>query len=82
MKFRKEPNLRSNKMHAFASNAYKVLITLMNNYSKAPVLCSHILHGPSQTPIITMLPRLPKSQDFTHFTPLHVVSQKGKIRGF
>jgi len=74
--------LKSNKMHSFASNAYKVLITLINDYSKAPILCSHILQGPGQMPIITMLPRLPKSQDFTHFTPLYVVSHKGKIRGF
>ena len=81
-KFRREPNMRSNKMHSFASKAYKVLITLINDYSKVPILCSYILHGPDQMPIITMLPRLPKSQDFTHFTPLYVVSQRGKIRGF
>ena len=82
MKFGREPILRSNKLHSFARNAYKILITLINDYSKAPILCSHILHGPRQMPIITMLPRLAKSQDFTHFTPLYVVSQKGKIRGF
>ena len=69
-------------MHLFASKAYKVLITLINDYSKAPILRSHILHGPGQMPIITMLPRPPKSQDFTHFTPLYVVSQRSKIRGF
>jgi len=74
--------LRSNKMHLFASKAYKLLIMLINDYSKAPILCSHILHGPGQMPIITMLPRLPKSQDFIHFTPLYVVSQGGKIGGF
>lgn len=82
IKFRREPYLKSNKMHSFASNAYKVLITLINDNSKASILCSHILHGPGQMPTITMLPRLPKSQDFTHFTPLYVVSQKCKIRGF
>jgi hypothetical protein len=34
MKFRRESNLRSNTMHSFASNAYKVLIILINDHSK------------------------------------------------
>ena len=82
MKFRTEPNLRLNKTHLFASKAYKVLITPINDYSKVQILRSHILHGPGQMPIIRMLPRRPRFQDFTHFTPLYVVSQRGKISSF